>query len=86
MSIASLEADATAPLSTEESGTILHGVSFVAEPGQMVALVGPTGAGKTTLSHLVPRLYDVTAGAVKVDGHDVRDADAARASPGPSAW
>ena len=72
VSIASLEADTTSPLSTEESGTILHGVSFVAEPGQMVALVGPTGAGKTTLSHLVPRLYDVTAGAVKVDGHDVR--------------
>ena len=73
VSIASLEADTAAPLSTEESGTILHGVSFVAEPGQMVALVGPTGAGKTTLSHLVPRLYDVTAGAVKVDGHDVRE-------------
>ena len=51
---------------------ILKGVSFVAEPGQMVALVGPTGAGKTTMSHLVPRLYDVVAGAVRVDGHDVR--------------
>ncbi len=72
VSIPSLEADTTAPLSAEPSDTILHGVSFVAEPGQMIALVGPTGAGKTTLSHLVPRLYDVTAGAVKVDGHDVR--------------
>jgi ATP-binding cassette subfamily B protein len=72
VSIASLEADATAPLSGEASGTVLKGISFVAEPGQMVALVGPTGAGKTTLSYLLPRLYDVTAGAVRIDGHDVR--------------
>ena len=73
VSIASLEAAMTTPLSDEPSGMILKGVSFVAEPGQMVALVGPTGAGKTTMSHLVPRLYDVTAGAVRVDGHDVRE-------------
>ncbi len=73
VSIASLEADASAPLSTDPSGFILNGVSFTAEPGQMVALVGHTGAGKTTLSHLVPRLYDVTSGTVRVDGHDVRD-------------
>jgi ATP-binding cassette, subfamily B, bacterial len=73
VSIASLEADVTAPLSEEPSGLILRGVSFVAEPGRMVALVGPTGAGKTTLCNLVPRLYDVTSGTVKVDGHDVRD-------------
>jgi ATP-binding cassette, subfamily B, bacterial len=73
VSIPSLEADTTAPLSTEPSDTVLRGVSLVAEPGQMIALVGPTGAGKTTLSHLVPRLYNVTAGAVKVDGHDVRE-------------
>ncbi len=72
VSIASLEAAMTTPLSDEPSGMILKGVSFVAEPGQMVALVGPTGAGKTTMSHLVPRLYDVVAGAVRVDGHDVR--------------
>jgi len=72
VSIASLEAAMTTPLSDEPSGMILKGVSFVAEPGQMVALVGPTGAGKTTTSHLVPRLYDVVAGAVRVDGHDVR--------------
>jgi ATP-binding cassette subfamily B protein len=72
VSIASLEADASAPLSADASGTVLRGISFVAEPGQMVALVGPTGAGKTTLSYLVPRLYDVTAGSVRIDGHDVR--------------
>jgi ATP-binding cassette subfamily B protein len=48
-------------------------VSAVVEPGQLVALVGPSGGGKTTLSMLVPRLYDVTDGAVRLDGHDVRD-------------
>jgi ATP-binding cassette subfamily B protein len=52
---------------------VLHGVSATILPGQLVALVGPSGAGKTTLSLLVPRLYDVTGGAVRVDGHDVRD-------------
>ena len=72
VSIASLEADATVPLSDDPSGMVLKGLSFVAEPGQMIALVGPTGAGKTTLSYLVPRLYDVTAGAIRIDGHDVR--------------
>lgn len=48
-------------------------VSFDASPGQMIALVGPSGAGKTTMSYLVPRLYDVTEGAIRIDGHDVRD-------------
>ncbi len=51
----------------------LDGVSFRVEPGQLVALVGPSGAGKTTVSYLIPRLYDVTEGAVRIDGHDVRE-------------
>ncbi|MGI9033000.1 MAG: ABC transporter ATP-binding protein [Acidimicrobiales bacterium] len=77
VSLASLEADASAPLAPEPSGVILQDVSFVAQPGQMVALVGHTGAGKTTLCNLVPHLYDVTAGAIRIDGHDVRDLTAA---------
>ena len=56
---------------------VLRGVSFVAEPGQTVAIVGPTGAGKTTLINLIPRLYDVTGGSVTIDGHDVREVTAA---------
>jgi subfamily B ATP-binding cassette protein MsbA len=52
---------------------VLAGISFTMEPGETVALVGPTGAGKTTIAALIPRFYDVTRGAVKVDGVDVRD-------------
>lgn len=52
---------------------VLSGISFVAEPGEVVAVVGGTGSGKTTLVSLIPRLYDVTSGAVLVDGCDVRD-------------
>ncbi len=51
---------------------VLHDVDFTIEPGQTLALVGQTGAGKTTISNLIPRFYDVTAGQVLVDGHDVR--------------
>ena len=73
MSIPSLEAEGAAKLDDGPSEWVLRGVSFVAEPGTMTALVGPTGAGKTTLAGLLVRLYDVTSGSVRVDGHDVRD-------------
>ena len=56
----------------EPGETVLQDVSFNAQPGQMIAIVGPTGAGKTTAVNLIPRLYDVAAGAVRIDGHDVR--------------
>ena len=51
----------------------LHHISFVAEPGQTVAILGTTGSGKSTLVNLIPRFYDVTEGSVRLDGHDVRD-------------
>jgi ATP-binding cassette subfamily B protein len=57
---------------SEASVEALRGVSLSADPGQLVALVGPSGAGKTTISYLIPRLYDVTGGAVEIDGIDVR--------------
>ena len=56
------------------SAGALAGVSLEADPGQLVALVGPSGAGKTTISYLIPRLYDVTGGSVQIDGVDVRHA------------
>ena len=66
----SLEARRAAPVGRRGApAVVLHGVSAVIEPGQLVALVGPSGAGKTTLSQLIPRLYDVTSGAVRIDGH-----------------
>ncbi len=75
VSIASLEVNGAdvGALSTEASQAVLKGVSATIPAGSLTALVGPSGAGKTTLSSLIPRLYDVTDGAVSVDGHDVRD-------------
>ena len=52
---------------------ILHDISFIAEPGQMTAIIGSTGSGKSTLINLIPRFYDVTDGAVLIDGVDVRE-------------
>ncbi|MEV6849792.1 ABC transporter ATP-binding protein [Actinoplanes sp. NPDC051411] len=72
VSLATLEDVAT--LDRTEHAPVLKGVSFTVEPGQMVALVGPSGAGKSTTSMLLPRVYDVTSGAVLVGGVDVRDA------------
>ncbi|WP_047872182.1 ABC transporter ATP-binding protein [Nocardiopsis sp. RV163] len=70
-SVASLEL--TPQASVDEDTQVLSGVSFRAEPGTMVALVGPSGAGKTTLTHLVSRLYDPTEGRVLVGGLDLRE-------------
>ena len=72
VSLASLEE--VGALDTRGGEEVLHGVSFRAEPGQLVALVGSSGAGKSTIAALVPRLYDVTSGAVRLSGLDVRDA------------
>jgi len=71
VSLASLED--VAVLDTAPATEVLSGVSFRAEPGELVALVGPSGAGKTTISQLVPRIYDVRSGRVLVGGYDVRD-------------
>jgi len=57
----------------KEEESVLNGISFVAEAGQTMAIVGPTGAGKTTLVNLIPRFYDVTGGAILIDGLDVRN-------------
>jgi ATP-binding cassette, subfamily B, multidrug efflux pump len=59
--------------SYEDGVPVLKDVSFIAEPGQTIAIVGPTGAGKTTIINLIPRFYDVTSGAVRIDDIDVRD-------------
>ena len=70
VSLASLEE--VAVLDTRGGQEVLHGISFRAEPGQMIALVGSSGAGKSTIASLLPRLYDVDSGAVRVSGLDVR--------------
>jgi ATP-binding cassette, subfamily B, bacterial len=71
VSLASLEEVAT--LDTRGGTEVLHGISFRVEPGQMVALVGTSGSGKSTIASLAPRLYDVDEGAVRLGGVDVRD-------------
>ena len=71
ISLASLES--AAKPETIQSGEILRDLSFTAKSGTLTALVGPSGAGKTTISALLPRLYDVTSGAIEIDGHDIRD-------------
>jgi ATP-binding cassette, subfamily B, bacterial len=65
--------DSGTPESTSQAReTALEGVSFRARPGQLIALVGPSGAGKTTMTYLIPRLYDPTEGVIRIDGHDLR--------------
>ena len=71
VSLASLES--VAKLDQTPTDQVLYDVSFDVEPGTMAALVGPSGAGKTTVSGLVPRLYDVRSGSVRINGIDVRD-------------
>lgn len=72
VSLASLEE--VAVLDNRESDQVLHGLNFTVKPGQTVALVGSSGAGKSTIANLVSRLYDVTGGAIKINGVDLRDA------------
>jgi len=72
-SVTSLESAAQLLAPDRGSGPVLHDLTATIQPGELVAIVGPSGAGKTTLTQLVPRLYDTTTGAIRVDGHDVRE-------------
>ena len=74
VSLASLESVSSERLSDRPGELLLQDLSFRVDPGQMVALVGPSGAGKTTIASLVPRLYDVADGSVRLAGMDVREA------------
>ncbi|GAA2044597.1 ABC transporter ATP-binding protein [Yaniella flava] len=74
VSLASLEEAAV--LDSRASDQVLHGLNFTVHPGQTVALVGSSGAGKSTIANLVSRLYDVTGGSIKLNGVDLRDAAA----------
>nr|WP_241843827.1 MULTISPECIES: ABC transporter ATP-binding protein [Streptomyces] len=74
VSLVSLESSALSPAEREkETAEVLHDLSFRAPAGKLTALVGPSGGGKTTTTHLVSRLYDPTSGTVRIDGHDLRD-------------
>jgi ATP-binding cassette subfamily B protein len=73
VSLASLESVALPMPESASNAWILQDVSFRAPAGKLTALVGPSGAGKTTITHLVPRLYDPCAGSVRIEGHDLRD-------------
>ncbi|HXK39914.1 MAG TPA: ATP-binding cassette domain-containing protein, partial [Candidatus Paceibacterota bacterium] len=68
-----ISGEVEAEASSQAREVALEGVSFTARPGQLVALVGPSGAGKTTMTYLIPRLYDPTKGVIRIDGHDLRD-------------
>jgi ATP-binding cassette, subfamily B, bacterial len=67
------ETDTETPARSQARESALERIQFIARPGQLVALVGPSGAGKTTLTYLIPRLYDPTAGRILIDGHDLKD-------------
>jgi ATP-binding cassette subfamily B protein len=73
ISLASLESIALPVPERSSDEWVLEGVSFRAPPGKLTALVGPSGAGKTTITHLVPRLYDPNSGSVRIGGYDIRD-------------